>query len=323
MKTLNKLLKKEQPSSVCLVTSPALAKKLSWAIKEIKVTATSRPIKIVLLPDGEKAKEWHELEGLLKKFTALNLDRDSIVIAFGGGTIGDIVGFAAGIYLRGIKYVQVPTTLVAQVDSAHGGKTGVNFLNYKNQIGCLHLPIATSIDHRFLKSLNKEHLIDGLGEIINAGYIKHPLFLKLLREKSLNLPKIVDKAIKVKQYYVSRDFKDGADRQTLNVGHTFGHAVELRHKISHGKAVIVGMLQEFAYTESLGLTLPSVRENLISLLEKLDINIDAGLKADWQAVLHDKKVAGAKIAFPVVEKIGKAKLYMFDLQAIKKWLVDF
>ena len=126
LKSIHKILEKNKPSKVCVVTSSKLVNKLNWAIKEIGVPKSN----IILIPDGEKSREWKELEKLLEKFSNLNLDRDCIVIALGGGTVGDMVGFACSIYLRGLKYIQVPTTLLSQVDSAHGGKTGINFLNY-------------------------------------------------------------------------------------------------------------------------------------------------------------------------------------------------
>lgn len=323
LKSIHKILKENNPSKVCLVTSDRLFKKLDWAIKEIDIPKTN----IILLPDGEKSKEWKELELLLKKFSKLNLDRNSVVIALGGGSIGDITGFASSIYLRGIKYIQIPTTLLAQVDSAHGGKTGINFLNYKNQIGTFHLPISTIIDTRFIASLSKEQIIDGLGEIIKAGFIKDTSILNLLKKeninslaKSKNLKEIVLKSIWVKDFFVSKDFKDSGDRQLLNVGHTIGHAVELKYKISHGKAVIIGMLQELLFTESLRLTSHSVRKNMLNLLKNLGINLDTDIKADWNIVLHDKKILGEKIMLPIIEKVGKSKLVTLNLETLKKSL---
>jgi len=320
LKSIHKLLKEQKPSKVCFVTSLKLFKKLNWAINEIGVKKSN----IILIPDGEKAKEWHELEKLLKKFSQMNLDRKSIVIALGGGTVGDIVGFASSIYLRGIKYIQVPTTLLAQVDSAHGGKTGINFLKYKNQIGSFYLTITTIIDTRFISSLSKEQIIDGLGEIIKAGLVKDVSILNMLKKynigtlvKSKDLLKIINKSIKVKEYFVSKDFKDNNARQILNFGHTIGHAIELKYKISHGRAVIIGMIKELAFTESLGLTKPSVSKNLLNLLKSLGINIDQNMKVDWKTIIRDKKIIGNQIIFPIIKKEGEAKLISLELRAFK------
>ena len=321
LKSIHQILKTQKPSKVCLVTSEKLSKKLNRAIKEIGIKKSN----IILIPDGEKAKDWNELEKLLSKFINLNLDRKSIVIALGGGTVGDIVGFASSIYMRGIKYIQVPTTLLSQVDSAHGGKTGINFLKYKNQIGSFYLPIATIIDTRFIKSLSKEQIVDGLGEIIKAGLIKDVSILNILNKyniktlvKSKGLSKIIDKSIKVKEFFVGNDFKDNKLRQILNVGHTFGHAIELKYKISHGRAVIIGMVKELAFTETLGLTKQSVKINLLNLLKSLGIEINQNIKVDWKIIIHDKKVIGNKIILPVVEYEGKAKLVSLDMNLFKK-----
>jgi len=323
LKSIKTVLKETNPSKVCIVTSGRLAQKLGWAIKEIGV---SKP-HIILIPDGEKAKSWKELEKLLKKFGEIGLDRKSAVIALGGGTVGDTVGFAASIYLRGIRYIQVPTTLLAQVDSAHGGKTGINFLKYKNQIGSFHLPVAIIVDHRFIKSLSEEYVIDGLGEIMKAGFIKDPSILGLLKKhdlgslvRSRDLPTIIKKSVAVKNYFTAGDFKDNGSRQILNVGHTVGHAIELKYKISHGRAVIIGMLQEFKIAESLGLAPASVRKSFEDLLARLGIRPGTGMKADWKTLSRDKKICGKTIDFPIVVSEGKATLMKLDMGLLKRAL---
>lgn len=323
LKSLPKILKSSKPTKVCLVTSKKLVKPLSWAIKEIGVPKSQ----IIFLPDGEKAKEWNILQKLLQKFSQLNLDRNSIVIVLGGGTVGDITGFAASIYLRGIRYIQIPTTLVAQVDSAHGGKTGVNFLKYKNQVGSYHLPIATIIDTRFLNSLSQEQIVDGLGEIIKAGFIKDPAIIFLLERHTLgnligssDMKKIIHRSIAVKKYYTSLDFNDKGVRQLLNVGHTLGHAVELKYKISHGRAVIVGMLLEAELLGLLKITRASIKDDISNLLSKLGIRVDLDMKADWKTVMHDKKILGKVIDFPTIESIGKARIVKISLKTLRRAL---
>lgn len=320
LKSIHEVIKKEKPSSVWLVTSGVLQKKLNWAIKEIGIPSS----KVITIPDGEKAKEWQEVEKLLKKFIKMKLDRKSLIIALGGGAVGDMVGFAASIYLRGIKYIQVPTTLLAQVDSAHGGKTGINFLKYKNQIGSFYLPQATIIDTRFISSLSKNQIIEGVGEIIKAGFIKDSLILNLLKKetvsklsKSKRLEEIIKRAINVKLFYIKKDYKDNNVRQILNVGHTFGHAIELKYKIGHGLSVLIGMLEELEVTEKLKLTPLSVRKNLIGLLKKLGIGVDLKMKAEWEKIIHDKKIIGDSIVFPIIVKTGKSKLVKIYLNNLK------
>ncbi len=321
--SLKEILEKEKLSDVCIVTSQTILDKAAWAVQEIGLPNS----KVALVPDGEAAKEWDEVKILLDKFIEFKLDRNSIVLALGGGTIGDLVGFAAGIYLRGIKYIQIPTTLLAQIDSAHGGKTGINFFNYKNQIGNFNLPSSIVIDNRFLKSLSKDQIIDGLGEIIKAGLIKDTKISSLLGKENIDtllqskeLTNIIDRAIKVKQFYIKKDFYDKNIRQVLNVGHTIGHALELKYKISHGKAVIMGMLQELELTEKLQLSSPTVRKNLLILLSHLGIEIDMFLKPDWEAILHDKKIIGDKIMLPVIVKEGKVEMVELDVNILKNIL---
>ncbi len=319
--SVNRILRAEKPSKVCIVTSSSLLKGLHWAIAKIDFPK----IMVAFLPDGEAAKEWAELEKLLKKFIQFGLDRNSVVVALGGGTIGDVAGFASAVYLRGIRYIQVPTTLLAQVDSAHGGKTGINFLGFKNQIGSFYPPIAAVVDMRFIASLPKEQVIDGLGEIIKAGFIKDPLILGLLKKESIStilkssqLRRIIDKTIKVKQFYERKDPKDLAARQVLNFGHTIGHAIELKYGIGHGRAIIMGMLGEMAIGEALRVTPGSVRKNLIELLKKLNISINTKMKPSWESILHDKKITGADMLFPVIEKEGRSKVIRLKLQQFRK-----
>ncbi len=310
---------------MCIVTSGSLSKKLGWAIQEL----TQGEVSLLLIPDGEKAKEWKEVEKLLRKFSEINLDRKSLVIALGGGTVGDMVGFATSIYLRGIPYIQIPTTLLAQVDSAHGGKTGINFLGYKNQVGSFATPRAIVVDPRFLTSLSRDQIIDGIGEIIKAGIIKDPSILSLLSKHTLeslvnsgDLEKIIRKSIAVKNFFIQKDFKDQNIRQILNVGHTIGHALELKYKISHGRAVINGLVRELTLTESLGLTLPLVRTRLEALLTKLTIEVDHTMNIDWKTIIRDKKVSGNKIDLPIIEREGRARIIQLDLGLLKKTLAD-
>ncbi len=323
LKSVRNILKKYKPSKVYVVTSKTLASKLDWAIRELGLVKSD----LILLPDGEAAKTWDNLQALLKKFSELNLDRSSILIALGGGTVGDIVGFAASIYLRGIRYLQVPTTLLAQADSAHGGKTGIDFLGLKNQLGTYYLPIATILDSRFLKSLSAEQIIDGLGEIIKAGLIKDPSILSILKKHqisdlaaSADLVRVIDKSIAVKNYFVSSDSTDKHARQILNFGHTLGHGIELKYRLSHGRAVLIGMILELRLTEKLKLTKPGVGEDFEIFLQTIGIKLNTDMRPEWTTITHDKKVAGQNIAFPVVEYPGQAKMISLRLTTLKKSL---
>jgi 3-dehydroquinate synthase len=309
LKEIRNIVAREKPSKTVLVTSRILQEKLSWAIKLIK------PHETILIPDGEAAKTWRCLEKLLIHFNKVGLDRKGLIIILGGGTVGDLVGFAASIYLRGIKYIQIPTTLVAQTDSAHGGKTGINFEKYKNQIGTTNSPIAIVVDQRFIKTNSHAQITDGLGEVIKYGLIKDAQIVKLLEKQkvstlreSKDLQKIITRSIEVKNYYTSRDPLDRGIRQMLNFGHTVGHAVELKYNLGHGRAILHGMVKELEITEKLGLTKPAVRGNLLNLYKNLGIEYTANLKLDWRTIVRDKKFQGDVIDLPVVIQEGQSKL---------------
>ncbi|MDO8558885.1 MAG: 3-dehydroquinate synthase [bacterium] len=321
LKSLKVILKGTRPSRVVLVCPDCLTIKLNWAIDELKAMTSFEIIKI---PDGEAAKDWNIIEVLLKDFTTANLDRKSLVLALGGGSVTDLVGFASSIYQRGVSYVNIPTTLLAQVDAAIGGKTAINFLGCKNQVGSFYNPIVTIIDSRFLETLNKEQFIDGLAEIIKAGLIKDPTILKIiqshglsqLREKIL-IEGIITKAIRVKEHFVQKDPKDKGVRQILNFGHTIGHALELKYGLSHGRAVLIGMMEELKLGEKLGKTDSKVRVHFKNLLDGLAISFDKNkLEVDWKNILRDKKIVGDKINLPIVKKLGEAVLTEVSLKRI-------
>jgi len=321
LKSLKIILEEIKPSKIILVSSDYLISKLNWVTDELKeLTAFG----IIQIPDGETAKEWNVLESLLNEFIRAGLDRKSIVMALGGGAVGDLVGFACSIYQRGIPYINIPTTLLAQVDSAIGGKTAINFLNYKNQIGSFYDPIAVIIDNRFLETLNEEQIIDGLAEVIKAGLIKDPTILEIIQSHSLPelkgkpIEEIITKAIKVKEYFIEKDPKDRDVRQILNFGHTVGHALELKYGLSHGKAVLMGMLKELELGEKLGETEPEVRDHLIKILDSLAISFNKNqLEADWGAILHDKKTLGGKVNLPVVKRLGEVRMIKISLDELK------
>jgi len=321
IKSLKNIIKQQKPSAVCFVTTKFVFKKNKHVLKNV----WDDKFKVCFIPDGEKAKDWSEIEKLLKKWKKFNLDRKSLIIALGGGTVGDSVGFTSSIYMRGVPYIQVPTTLLSQVDSAHGGKTGINFMNYKNLVGSVYPALVTIIESEFLQTLLSEQIIDGLGEIIKAGFINDSKIITLLKKenvftilKSTKLQEIIRRTIDVKNLYVSKDLMDVGIRQMLNFGHTVGHAVELKYKISHGKAVIIGMLHELFIMEKLGLNSPDVRKELVSLLDSLRIKIDREYRPDWKSLLSDKKIQGEVIILPVIEKVGKSNLLNVNLDDLKK-----
>lgn len=328
LKSLKTILEEADYSKIVLVSSNNLISKLSWAISELEKTVSTK-IEIIQIPDGEAAKEWDVLKELLNDFIKAGLDRKSLVIGLGGGSVTDLVGFASSIYQRGVSYINIPTTLLAQVDSSIGGKTGINFLSYKNQIGSFYNPETTIIDSRFLKTLTEEQIIDGLAEIIKAGLIKDKAILEIIASHNLNtlteqhiIEELILKSIKVKEYYTEKDPKDLNIRQILNFGHTVGHALELKYGLSHGEAVLIGMIEELKLGEKLlEETKTEVRSSLDKLLKNLNINLNKKqLKIDWKSILHDKKISGKKINLPIIKELGEAKLIKVKLDKLQQFL---
>jgi len=320
--SLKNSLAKAKPTKVLVITSRLVTTKHKELISKINMSAPSGTF--MTLADGESLKTWSSLENLLKKFTALKLDKKSVVVVVGGGSMGDAIGFACSIYLRGIRYINIPTTLLAQVDSAHGGKTAINFGDFKNQIGTIHESFATIIETSFLNTLPKEEIISGLGEIIKSGFIADPSILPLLKKetlttllKSKNLKSIIEKSIKVKEKCVSEDLHDEGVRQFLNVGHTIGHALELNHQLSHGRAVLVGMVDEFKMSEKFGVSKDGIAKELDEVLLKLGVVIKK-YKLDFKGVERDKRIRGNTLKWPIIIEIGKTEIIEISLEKFKK-----
>jgi 3-dehydroquinate synthase len=311
---LKALFKKHHPSDVVVVTSKKILHAHPWALREIKVIANV-PVKVIYVVDGERAKDFREFEKLLKLFIKNNVTRSSMIVAMGGGSIGDVTGFAASVYLRGILYIQLPTTLLACVDSAIGGKTAANLASYKNNIGSFYLPLATCIDARFLKSLPREQWINGLGEVVKAGLIEDINILTILNkglsalqgdEKTLSL--LIRKAIAVKESAVAQDPLDQGRRQILNFGHTVGHAVELKNNVSHGMAVLYGMRVELLVQGEMGFQYKKPLTILDDFLRQYKIIFPRKITIDYSAIAHDKKAKGSMITIPIVEQPGSVRL---------------
>jgi len=240
-----------KPFRTFLITSPHI-----WDLWSDKVRASfpeAASPTVLFLPHGEKHKRLSTVESLLEQLAEAGADRDSLLLAFGGGIVGDITGFLAAIYMRGIPYVQLPTTLLAQVDSSVGGKTGVNLKAGKNLVGSFNHPRAVLADIDTLATLPPEELRAGLQESIKAGIIRDPKlfqFLEQSRDQILSgdaaaLTKVVAASVKVKADVVQQDERESGLRMTLNFGHTLGHAIEAAtnyKQLLHGEAVAWGSI---------------------------------------------------------------------------------
>ncbi|MDQ3537311.1 MAG: 3-dehydroquinate synthase [Actinomycetota bacterium] len=257
----------------------------------------------VIVPDGEEAKTLTTVTSIYHRLAAMRLGRDDIVVALGGGVVGDLAGFAAGTWNRGVAVVQLPTTLLAQVDAAIGGKTGVNLAEGKNLVGAFHQPLAVVADIATLASLPARELRAGLGEAVKYGFIADPAVLELLEHDPGAavagdpevLGAVVRRGVAVKARIVAADEREAGERALLNYGHTFGHAFEVLAGYGtyrHGEAVALGMVAAARLGERLGVSEPGLAARTVDLLAPLGLPI-GGLRLDpaavWDVLGRDKK----------------------------------
>ncbi len=286
----------------------------------------------LILPAGEATKSFKQLEKLLDRLLELRLERSDKIIAFGGGVIGDLVGFAASIYQRGIGFIQIPTTLLSQVDSAVGGKTGINSPRGKNLIGSFHQPDLVLTDVTVLDSLPEKQLLAGYAEVVKYGLIGDKGFFHWLEDNGRKIisgdPAARIEAIltscRVKAHIVAEDEKEQGVRALLNLGHTFGHALEAEVGYSgdllHGEAVAIGMVMAFDLSVKMGLCPASDAENVRRHLEDMSLPTTIGHSNHpiskihmtatdlYDHTLHDKKTSAGKVTYVLASAIGGAML---------------
>lgn len=278
------------------------------------------------VPCGERTKSFAELERLAEALLERRIERGTMLIAFGGGVVGDLAGFAASIVLRGLDFVQIPTTLLAQVDSAVGGKTAINTRHGKNLVGSFHQPRLVLADVGLLDSLPRRELLAGYAEVVKYGLIDDPDFFAWLEESGQRLidgsmelrRQAVLVSCRSKARIVGQDEREAGQRALLNLGHTFAHAIEAEAsyegQVLHGEAVAVGMVMAFDLSAHLGLCgaddVARVRRHLASV--GLPTRLDALGVRDWRAerLIHhmhqDKKVRDGQITFILTRGIGRA-----------------
>jgi 3-dehydroquinate synthase len=301
-----------------LVTTPVV-----YDLYGERVKASLGDHELILIPDGEEAKQWSVIEELIGKLIDAGLDRQSTIIALGGGTVGDVAGFAASIYLRGIKVVQVPTTLLAMVDSSIGGKTAVNHPKGKNLVGSFHQPDRVLIDPSLLETLPDSEIKSGLAEVIKYGVIHDEELFKLLERKSLrdlspdDMVEIIARCAATKARYVEQDEEDRKGiRAALNYGHTLGHAVETltNHSVSHGEGVAIGMAAAVWISRENGLIMYSDYYQIINLIENYGLPTKVP-SLDHDSVIEvmhrDKKAEQGQIRFVLPIGIGRSPVLRY------------
>jgi 3-dehydroquinate synthase len=276
---------------------------------------------ICVMPAGEQHKRLAQIETLCGEFLNAGLDRSSIVIALGGGVVGDVAAFAASSYMRGVRYVQIPTTVVAQVDSSIGGKTGVNHPLAKNIIGAFHQPSAVVIDLNFLATLPDRELRAGLAEVIKHGIIADAdLFAymeqttaQILAKKLATLEYPVRRSCEIKASIVAADEREHGPRAALNYGHTFGHGIEAASgykRFLHGEAVALGMQAAAMLAREVGLVDDGFVGRQKACLASYELPVrwpDAPVDSILSAMQHDKKARAGRLTFIVASAIGRVE----------------
>lgn len=299
---------------------------------ETVLTSVGYKIHKVVITPGEQSKSMINLNYVYNKLAESEINRGNLIIAFGGGVVGDLTGFAAATYMRGIPFIHVPTTLISQLDSSLGGKTAINLKIGKNLAGCFYHPKAVYIDPDFLETLPQRVYIDGLAEAVKYGAINDAgLFNEMQSANSLeaikgNIEDIIYRCCSIKNIFVQKDEMDRGERHMLNFGHTIGHAIERYYdyqKYTHGEAVAIGMLQITKRSEELKLTERGSFDTLRRLLEicKLPTDMPQIDASNFISIIaHDKKSYENHIKLILLRSIGNSYIHQIPKEDLKSFI---
>lgn len=314
------------PGKICIVTDSNVA---NYYLTELKAVLGTeyRHVHSYILPAGESHKNLHEIERLYEYLILHHFDRKDMLIALGGGVTGDMTGYTAATYLRGIDYIQVPTTLLSQVDSSVGGKTGVDFKQYKNMVGAFYQPRLVYMNINTLSTLSKEQFISGMGEVVKSALIQDATFFEWLEEHSEEIAgkhpealiHMVYSCCKIKAAVVEQDPRDTGLRAILNFGHTIGHAVEKLSDFSlpHGHCVGIGMAGAAFLSMQKGMLRHDEYNRIIESLKPFHIPVNIPEMSDHsaldaahirEAMRSDKKVEKGTLKFILLNHIGEARI---------------
>jgi len=309
-----------QASRIFVVTVPPVRKR--WGSKLVSsLKAVGFEPQVITMPDGEPSKRLETVEGLAEKLAKLGADRKAVIIALGGGVVGDVAGLLASLYMRGVEFVQVPTTVLAQVDASIGGKTGVNLVAGKNLVGTFYHPRVVLIDPNVLKTLPDREFRAGLYEALKCGIIGNvELFLrfeqnraKILKRDPVELEWLIAQSVKLKAEVVSADEHEGGLRRVLNLGHTIGHALEAEtgyRRLLHGEAVAWGMIAATNIALSVGRTdsvsAGRIADAVLSLGRLPEVNVNS--RKILSRLQSDKKTQNGIVHFVLPREIGKVEI---------------
>jgi len=309
-----------QASRIFVVTVPPVRKR--WGAKLLRsLKASGFAPQVIPMPDGEPAKRLATVEALAEKLAKLGADRKAVVVALGGGVVGDVSGLVASLYMRGVELVQIPTTVLAQVDASIGGKTGVNLLAGKNLVGTFYHPRVVLIDPNVLKTLPDREFRAGLYEALKCGVIGNvELFLRfeqnrarILKRDPVELEWLIAQSVKLKAEVVSADEREDGLRRVLNLGHTIGHALEAEtgyRKLLHGEAVAWGMIAATNVALSVGrtdsVTAGRIADAVLSLGRLPEVNVSS--RKILSRLQADKKTQNGVVHFILPREIGKVEV---------------
>lgn len=302
-----------------------------WCLYGTTVAASLRKagfaVTHVTFPAGEENKTLATWGGLLRTLAESRLTRSDLVVALGGGVTGDMAGFAAATYLRGIACAQLPTTLLAAVDSSVGGKTGVDLPEGKNLVGCFHQPVAVLCDTDALSTLPAPQYRAGMAEVIKYGLLGDEAFFDaLMQPDALSREELIARCVAMKRGIVERDEREGGLRRLLNLGHTVGHAVERcsRFSVSHGDAVAMGMAAVTRAAVKRDLCAAETLPRLLALLERheLPTQLPYGAAELATAALSDKKMCGDTLRLIVPERVGRCRELPVPAAELADWMKD-
>ena len=287
--------------------------------------------KFIVISAGEKNKQQSTVDFIINELIKLQAGRETFIIGIGGGVVTDIAGYAASVYMRGVKFAFIPTSILAMVDAAVGGKNGVDVGIYKNLVGVIRHPEFLLYDYSFLKTLPQQEWINGFAEIIKHGCIKDEKLFELLENNSLEIfqqahgkiSELIKRNVEIKYNVVANDEFEKGERKLLNFGHTFGHAVENIYQLPHGNAVSIGMVAACKISREVNNFPGEESERVIELLKKynLPVTLPFGERrsgAIWEVLLMDKKKTGDTMNFILLNKIGKAIVKSIPLTQLKE-----
>ena len=288
--------------------------------------------KLIKFPAGEQYKNQTTVDQIINELIKLEADKNTMLIGVGGGVVTDIAGYVAAIYMRGIKFGLVPTSILAMVDAAIGGKNGIDVGVYKNMVGTIRQPDFIFYDYAFLQTLPVKEWVNGFAEIIKHACIKDALLFSMLEKYTLHelqtdttlIAELIEKNVAIKNDIVTKDEFEKGDRKLLNFGHTIGHAIENMHQLPHGHAVSIGMVAACTLSEQISGLHFEEAKRIIKLLAKyhLPVIIETDHEKIFEVLKMDKKRVNGAINFILLEKIGHAVIKPIPLESLHQHLKE-